>query len=99
MTATRDFEHEWMQTSQTRKVFPVKQPKLGETYGDFENGTARRVYMPDITHRHQSHSSAAVAQALEWLEYALKPAKEFLGKYGRLAIGAEPEGFGQLTLS
>ncbi len=77
MTATRDFEHEWMQTPQTRKAFPVKNPQIGKTYGDFESGTARRVYMPNITHLHQSHSSAAVAQALEWIKYALKPAKEF----------------------
>ena len=77
MTATRDFEHEWMQTPQTRKVFPVKDPKFGQTYGDFESGTARQVYMPKITHLHQSHSSAAVSQALEWMRRALKPAKEF----------------------
>lgn len=76
MTATRDFENEWMQTPQTHRVFSVKNPKLGETYGDFENGSARRVYMPNITHLHQSHSSAAVAQALEWMKRALKPAKE-----------------------
>ena len=43
MTATRDFEKEWMQSPQTRKVFPVKNPKIGETYGNFENGSARRV--------------------------------------------------------
>jgi hypothetical protein len=55
----------------------VKNPQIGETYGDFENGTARRVYMPNITHLHQSHSSAAIAQALEWMKNALKPAKEF----------------------
>ena len=77
MTATRDFEHEWMQTSQTRKVFPVKHPKLGETYGDFENGNARRVYMPKITHLQQSHSSAAIAQALDWIRSALEPGAEF----------------------
>ena len=77
MTATRDFEQEWMQTPRTRKVFPVKNPRIGETYGDFENGTARRVYMPNITHLHQSHSSAAITQALEWMKHALKPAKEF----------------------
>ena len=77
MTATRDFENEWMHTPRTRKVFPVPDPKLGETYGDFENGSARRVYMPKITHLQQSHSSAAVAEALEWMKQALKPAKEY----------------------
>jgi len=77
MTSTRDFENEWMLTPRTRNAFPVKNPKLGETYGDFENGTARRVYMPNITHLHQSHSSAAVTQSLEWMKSALKPAKEY----------------------
>jgi dienelactone hydrolase len=77
MTATRDFESEWMQTPQTHKVFPVKNPKLGKTYGDFASGTARRVYMPRITHLRQSHSSASVAQALEWMKHALKPPKDF----------------------
>ena len=77
MTATRDFESEWMHTPRTRQVFPAKDPKIGETYGDFEIGTARRVYMPKITHLQQSHSSAAIAQALEWMKRALKPAKEY----------------------
>jgi dienelactone hydrolase len=76
MTATRDFEKEWMQSPQTRKVFPAKNPKIGETYGNFENGSARRVYMPPITHLQQSHSKAAVAEALEWIKQALKPAPE-----------------------
>ena len=76
MTATRDFENEWMQTTRTRNVFPVTHPKLGETYGDFESGTARQVYMPKITHLRQSHSSVAVAQALEWMRRALKPEKD-----------------------
>jgi len=73
MTATRDFEKQWMQTPQTRHAFSVKNPKLGRIYGNFEDGTARRVYMPAITHLHTSHSSAAVAQALEWMKAALKP--------------------------
>lgn len=77
MTATRDFEREWMQTAQSRKVFPVENPKLDQTYGDFNSGTARRVYMPQITHLRQSHSAAAVAQALEWMKRALNPAKDF----------------------
>ena len=76
MTATRDFEKEWMQTSQTRNVFPVQNPKIGMTYGNFETGTARRVFMPHITHLQQSHSKASVAEALEWINRALQPGKE-----------------------
>ena len=75
ITATRNFEKEWMKTSQTRRAFPVDNPKLSETYGNFESGTARRVYMPHITHLHQTHSKAAIAEALEWIQLSLKPAK------------------------
>ena len=75
MTATQNFEKDWMQTSQTRKAFPVDNPKLGETYGNFESGTARRVYMPHITHLHQTHNKATIAEALEWIQLSLKPAR------------------------
>ena len=75
MTGTRDFEKEWMNTPRTRKVFPVKNPKLGDTYGNFDDGTARRVYMPRITHLHTTHSGAAIAEALEWMKAALKPSQ------------------------
>ena len=73
MTGTRDFEKEWMGTERTRNVFPVDNPKLSTTYGDFKSGTARRVFMPRITHLHSSHSSAAVAEALQWMKQALDP--------------------------
>ena len=75
MTATRDFEKEWMQTPQTRNAFPALNPKIGATYGKFENGSARKVYMPPITHLQESHSKAAVGEALEWIKQALKPAQ------------------------
>jgi len=76
MTATRDFEKEWMQSPRTRQVFPVKNPKFGTTYGNFEKGTARRVFMPRITHLRQSHDKASVAEALDWINQALQPAQE-----------------------
>ncbi|MCP4624446.1 MAG: hypothetical protein GY850_13085 [bacterium] len=76
MTATRDFEKEWMQSPQTRKVFPVKNPKFEATYGNFETGTARRVFMPRITHLRQSHDTASVAEALDWINGALQPPKD-----------------------
>jgi dienelactone hydrolase len=73
MTGTRDFEKEWMNTPRTRKAFPVANPEFGKTYGDFKVGTARRVYMPRITHLHTTHSSSAIAEALEWMKAVLKP--------------------------
>jgi dienelactone hydrolase len=73
MTGTRNVEKEWMNTATTLKVFPDEKPKHGITYGDFLRGTARRVYLPAITHLHTSHSREAVAEALAWMKAALKP--------------------------
>jgi len=75
MTGTRDFEKEWMTTPRTRKVFPVVNPELNKRYGNFDDGTARRVYMPRITHLHTTHSSRAIAEALVWMQAILKPLK------------------------
>jgi len=75
MTGTRDVEKEWMNTPRTRNVFAEENPKLGKTYGDFEKGTARRVYLPPITHLRTSHNAHAVAEALEWMKAALKPSQ------------------------
>jgi hypothetical protein len=73
MTGTRDFEKEWMTTSRTRKVFPVEKPEFGKTYGRFENGTARRVFMPRISHLQTTHNRTAVAEALDWIKATLMP--------------------------
>jgi len=75
MTGTRDFEKEWMNTPRARKAFGVKNPQLGKIYGDFEDGSARRIYMPPITHLHTSHSSTAIKEALDWMKAALKPSQ------------------------
>jgi len=73
MTGTRDLEKEWMSTEQTRRVFPAVNPKLGETYGDFSKGTARRVFIPRITHVQESHNSASIAETVDWMKNALLP--------------------------
>ena len=73
MTGTRDFEAEWMGTPRTGQVIPVEDPQLGVTYGTFSKGTARRVFMPRTTHIQESHSRAAIAEALEWMKGALNP--------------------------
>jgi pimeloyl-ACP methyl ester carboxylesterase len=73
MTGTSDIEKEWMRTPQTRKVVPVEAPRLGETYGDFANGTARRVFVPKTIHIQEAHSRAAIAEALVWMRDALRP--------------------------
>jgi hypothetical protein len=73
MTGTRDIEKEWMQTEQTKRVFPVPSPQIGKTYGDFAQGTARRVFIPRITHVQESHDSASIAETVEWMRAALRP--------------------------
>jgi dienelactone hydrolase len=73
MTGTDDIAADWMSTPQTRQVIPVELPQLGVTYGDFAAGTARRVFVPRTIHIQESHSSAAVAEALNWMRSALRP--------------------------
>lgn len=73
MTGTRDIEKEWMNTPQSKKVIPVERPRLNETYGDFSQGTARRVFVPRVTHVQESHNRAAIAEALAWMKKALNP--------------------------
>ena len=73
MTGTRDIEEEWMSTPQTRQVIPVENPQLGVTYGDFAQGTARRVFVLPTIHIQESHSRLGIAEALKWMRYALYP--------------------------
>jgi dienelactone hydrolase len=73
MTGVRDIEKEWMASPQTRKVIPVANPQIGTTYGDFSMGTARRVFVPSVTHVQESHNRAAIAEAVLWMRQALQP--------------------------
>jgi len=73
MTGTDDIEKEWMSTPQTQQVIPVGNPQLGVTYGDFAQGTARRVFVPAAIHIQESHNRGCVAEALEWMQSALRP--------------------------
>jgi hypothetical protein len=76
MTGVSDIEKEWMSTPQTQAAFGVDNPQIGETYGDFAEGTARQVFVPRSTHLQESHSSAPVARAVEWMKNALNPPEE-----------------------
>ena len=73
MTETRDFSGEWMDSSRTRQVIADGDPQFGVTYGDFADGSARRVYMPAITHVQESHHRGSIAESLLWLKSALNP--------------------------
>ncbi|NIV31725.1 MAG: hypothetical protein GWN58_20245, partial [Anaerolineae bacterium] len=39
MTGVDDIEKEWMNSPQTQAAFPVENPELATTYGDFAAGT------------------------------------------------------------
>ena len=73
MTGVNDINAEWMSTEQTRAVIPLAHPKIGTTYGDFSAGTARRVFVPNVTHVQESHNRAAIAEAVLWMQQALHP--------------------------
>jgi uncharacterized protein len=76
ITGTRDIEKEWMSTAQTKKVIPVANPQIGVTYGDFEQGTARRVVVPKTIHFMESHNSGSISEMLEWMRKALRPPEQ-----------------------
>jgi len=76
MTGVDDIEADWMSSPQTQAAFPVADPQLGTTYGDFAEGTARRVFVPNLIHIQESHSQAPIAEALEWMRQALNPPAE-----------------------
>ncbi len=73
MTGTRDIAAEWMSTPQTRAAIGEPNPSLGVTYGDFADGTARRVLVPPVIHIQETHNAAVVAQTLTWFKQALSP--------------------------
>ena len=75
-TGTKDIIKEWMSTKATQGAFPGEQPQLGVTYGDFSNGTARRVFVPRISHIQESHNSSCIAEALIWMRKSLDPSAE-----------------------
>ncbi len=77
MTHTRDIEKEWMKTEETRNVISHPNPQIGVTYGDFEDGTARRVVVPNAIHIQESHSRLAIAESLLWMKQALSPPATF----------------------
>jgi len=76
MTGTRDFSSQWMSSPKTRQVIAAGDPQFGVTYGDFSDGSARRVYMPAITHVQESHHRGSIAEALLWMKSALNPLEE-----------------------
>jgi dienelactone hydrolase len=73
MTGVSDIEAEWMASPQTARAIPVANPQLGVTYGNFQQGTARQVFVPRTIHLQESHSRETIARALDWMRQALQP--------------------------
>lgn len=73
MTGTADIEAEWMKSPQTLKAIPYATPRIGVTYGDFSQGTARRVYVPRTIHFMESHDRGSISEMLQWMKASLHP--------------------------
>jgi pimeloyl-ACP methyl ester carboxylesterase len=73
MTGTNDVSAEWLSSPQTRAAIGEGILAYGETYGDFEVGTARKVVLLPVIHIKESHSQEGVAAAVTWMREALKP--------------------------
>ncbi|MBT3276221.1 MAG: hypothetical protein HN368_23945 [Spirochaetales bacterium] len=72
MTGTDDIEKEWMSAPATAAVIDHPNPEIGITYGDFADGSARRVIVPRITHLMESHHRDTIAEALRWMRSSLE---------------------------
>lgn len=73
MTSTRDFEAEWMSSPQTISAIPGSDLSFDTTYGNFADGTARRVHMTRTTHVGESFDKGAIAEVINWFSQALNP--------------------------
>ena len=76
-TGTKDLLREWPLSEATRNAFPAVNPRWNMTYGDFSKGTARKLFVQRISHIQESHSTACVAEALEWMKESLSPPRSY----------------------
>jgi len=78
MTGTNDVRAEWLQSPQTQAAFGTSDAlEFGVTYGNFEDGSARKVVLLPAIHILESHSREGVAAAVRWMRDALKPDPKF----------------------
>jgi uncharacterized protein len=73
MTGIRDLEAEWMATPQTQAALPEPNPEFGVIYGNFADGSARKVVLLPVIHILESHHREGVAAAVSWMRDALQP--------------------------
>lgn len=78
MTGTNDVRAEWMSSPQTQAAIGERSGlEFGVTYGDFEDGSARRVVLLPVIHIRESHSRDGVAAAVTWMRDALNPDPQY----------------------
>ena len=73
MTGTNDVQSEWMYSPQTRAAIGNGPLESGVTYGNFTDGTARKVVLLPGIHLMESHGREGVAAAVVWMKEALSP--------------------------
>jgi dienelactone hydrolase len=78
MTATNDIRAEWLHSPQTQAAFGGREDlEFGVTYGNVEEGSARKVVLLPAIHILESHSQEGVATAVRWMRDALKPDPQY----------------------
>jgi len=74
MTGTTDVRTEWLTSPQTQAaVGKTSDLDFGVVYGDFADGSARKVLLLPVIHLKESHSRDGVAAAVTWMWNALHP--------------------------
>ena len=74
MTGTKDVETEWLTSPQTLAAFGTNRGLIfGVGYGQFADGSARKVVLLPVIHLLESHSREGVASAVAWMRDALVP--------------------------
>jgi dienelactone hydrolase len=77
MTGINDIRSEWMSSPQTRAAIGEEDDLVfGVVYGNFQDGSARKVVLLPVIHIKESHSREGVATAVTWMRDALEPAPE-----------------------
>lgn len=63
-------------TPKLKLQFGTTEPvQVGKLYGSIEDGTARKLYMPAVTHPQDHISTEAIGAAIEWFQLTLKGGK------------------------
>jgi pimeloyl-ACP methyl ester carboxylesterase len=65
-----------VKTDKLKKFFGTTETvEVGKLYGSIEEGTARKLYQPSITHARVHFSTEAIGNAVEWMQTTLKGGK------------------------